>query len=335
MGFDRSRVRRAWDALRLWAGPRRRALGIAGAALALVALLLATLAVVTAHRPTTRDYWIAAVPIQWNIVPTEMDDLSGATFRDKSTSYDALIYRPYTANWAAPLADPHGGMPGPLLYGEVGDTLLIHFKNLDSHFHRPHSMHPHGVHYAPASDGSYIQGDKQPGGAVPEGGTFTYRWTVGDDSVGVWVYHDHSQDAMDNTTRGLYGNLVLARPGDRPPDVRLLVFFTELPADVTGLSQEFDTINGHAYLGNTPTYTARVGQRVEWVFSALGSDFHSFHVHGHRWLDGGQFADVLKLGPAEAKTVSYIEDAPGSWLIHCHVDEHMMNGMTARYLVRK
>jgi FtsP/CotA-like multicopper oxidase with cupredoxin domain len=320
--------------VRAWIQGHLKSVGLAGAILVALLSLIATLAVVTAHRPTVRDYWIAVVPASWNVIPTGTDGISGATYDAKTTTFEALIYRPYTPNWTAPLPDPYGGMPGPTLYGEVGDTLRVHFKNLDSAFHRPHSMHPHGVHYTSANDGTYVQSDKQPGGAVPEGGTYTYTWTVGEDSIGSWVYHDHSIDAMDNATRGLYGNLVLTRPGAAPPDVRFFVFFDEMTTDVTGLPSEFDTINGHAYLGNTPTYQAKVDQRVEWVVSALGTDFHSFHIHGHRWrAPDGQFEDVLALGPAMSQVVSYTEDAPGTWLVHCHVDDHMMAGMTARYVV--
>ena len=36
-------------------------------------------------------------------------------------------------------------IPGPLLRARVGDRLLVHFKNLDTLYKRPHSMHFHGV----------------------------------------------------------------------------------------------------------------------------------------------------------------------------------------------
>jgi manganese oxidase len=31
--------------------------------------------------------------------------------------------------------------------------------------------------------------------------------------------------------------------------------------------------------------------------------------------------------------VRWKEDAPGTWLYHCHVEDHMMNGMIALYRV--
>ena len=43
------------------------------------------------------------------------------------------------------------------------------------------------------------------------------------------------------------------------------------------------TINGRAFVGNTPVFRARVGETVQWDVLALGDEFHTFHVHGHRW----------------------------------------------------
>src|SRR3712207_7972826 len=41
-----------------------------------------------------------------------------------------------------------------LIRARVGDRLRIHFKNMDSLREDPHSMHFHGVEYAPSSDGA-------------------------------------------------------------------------------------------------------------------------------------------------------------------------------------
>ena len=45
----------------------------------------------------------------------------------------------------------------------------------------------------------------------------------------------------------------------------------------------FMTIDGRAFVGNTPVFHARVGDLVQWDVIAMGDDFHTFHVHGHRW----------------------------------------------------
>ena len=37
-----------------------------------------------------------------------------------------------------------------------GDTIRVHFRNNDSHYKWPHSMHPHGVRYDSDSDGGWM-----------------------------------------------------------------------------------------------------------------------------------------------------------------------------------
>ena len=87
------------------------------------------------------------------------------------------------------------------------------------------------------------------------------------------------------------------------------------------------TINGRAFVGNTPVFRARVGETVQWDVLSLGDDFHTFHVHGHRWrTPDGAVRDTQVVGPAESYKIRWREDAPGTWLYHCHVESHMMNG---------
>jgi FtsP/CotA-like multicopper oxidase with cupredoxin domain/plastocyanin len=189
---------------------------------------------------------------------------------------EALILRRYTANWAAPddrkvnpwdLNEPdptdHGTMgtiPGPVIECNAGsaDTLLVHFRNMDSRTglsaeQRAHSLHPHGVVFKPTSDGAYplspadptqptgaeaglwatvgVTGPNKMGDRVPAGATFTYTWnTFGwPSTAGVWLYHDHSVCDMDNVNLGAIGILVVHNvPADAQND------FTITPADLPG-----------------------------------------------------------------------------------------------------
>jgi FtsP/CotA-like multicopper oxidase with cupredoxin domain len=69
---------------------------------------------------------------------------------------------------------------------------------------------------------------------------------------------------------------------------------------------------------------------------AMGSDFHTFHVHGHRWITPGDVArDTQTVGPAESFRIQWREDAPGTWLYHCHVEDHMKHGMIGIYRVSR
>jgi plastocyanin len=92
----------------------------------------------------------------------------------------------------------------------------------------------------------------------------------------------------------------------------------------------------------------------------MGEMFHTFHIHGHRWVITGpsgktpstieqsaqteaasQFQDTTLLGPGSSFAFTIEEgkglmrpDPPlGEWHMHCHVPMHMMEGMVGSLLV--
>ena len=276
-----------------------------------------------------REYWVAAVPATWNIVPNGRNAIEGERYTPEQTTMRTVLYRRFTKDWRKPIRSrtPRlDGFLGPLITAEVGDRIHVHFKNMDDEFGRPHSMHFHGVHYDFASDGSYIPLHSGKGGNVRPGETFTYRLRAGKDSVGAWPYHDHSPSMMDSIHGGLYGALSIHGRGTRRPDREFVVFFGEHAG--------FMTINGRAFVGNTPVFRSRVGELVQWDVLALGDQFHTFHIHGHRWRQAdGTSIDTRTIGPAESFTLRFREDAPGTWLYHCHVESHMKMGMIGLYRV--
>ena len=119
-------------------------------------------------------------------------------------------------------------------------------------------------------------------------------------------------------------------------------------------------INGRQYLGNTPTIVAGPNTRMRFGVVGMGSEFHTFHIHGHRWIipgpDGNnptaiqnspqvkavsQFEDTRTFGPANSFVFTVDEGngfmraspAIGEWHMHCHVLAHMMSGMMGSLLV--
>ncbi|WP_051950701.1 multicopper oxidase domain-containing protein [Actinacidiphila yeochonensis] len=148
-----------------------------------------------------REFWLQADSFEHNAVPNGRDAMTGATFTAAQTTFQAVGYRAYTPQWGKPLPGdlspegigPNTGIPGPVLRAEVGDVIRVHFRNNDSHYRWPHSLHPHGVRYTPDNDGAWMADlpDKD-GTAVPYGGTYTYTWTCVPGSVGSWPYHDHA-----------------------------------------------------------------------------------------------------------------------------------------------
>lgn len=317
-----------------------------------------------------REFWIQADSFEHDAVPNGYDGMMGRKFTPDETTFQAIGFRAYTPGWGRPLGADLGvdgigantGIPGPVLRAEVGDTVKVHFRNNDAHYRWPHSIHPHGVQYDRGNDGGWLADKPEfPGTAVPFGGTFTYTWRCRPSSVGTWLYHDHSvpqsipapagtpappSSAADmgggavmeiGAELGLLGMLVVTDANTPFVDREFTLFLHDAYSDdVPSLAQDLDMFNGGAFVDNTPTFTAKVGERVRWRIAALGKEFHVFHIHGHRWesTQGYQgWVDSQILGPSTTLTVEYTEDNPGDWIYHCHVTDHMMGGMVGRYRV--
>src|SRR5689334_20343785 len=86
----------------------------------------------------TRDYWVAAVPTSWNIVPNGRDAIMDMPVDSADTIFPTVVYRRYSKNWAKPLPNAvHSSadgllIPGPLIKARVGDLIRVHFKNMDT-----------------------------------------------------------------------------------------------------------------------------------------------------------------------------------------------------------
>jgi FtsP/CotA-like multicopper oxidase with cupredoxin domain len=296
-------------------------------------------ATAAAKRAGTREYWIQAQKVKWNIVPTGRDQMMGTQVKGKTT-FTAYAYRPYSANFGSPLGP--ATIPGPLIEAEVGDQVVVHYRN---HVDVPTTIHPHGIFYAEEMDGAYKGQYTDPGGFVQKGRTFTYVWEAREDSVGTWLYHDHGPMDPVPVYKGMFGPLIVRDPSaPNPPDKEFFLVMHSFSPVATRLNDQFACINGRAYAGNTPTLRARVGQRVAFHVIALDDDFHTFHIHGHRWVDAsgsgtdgnlgtGRVLDTKTLGPGESFTFEFVEDNPGRWFYHCHVFSHLHMGMNGWYIV--
>ena len=305
------------------------------AALAVVVALGAALCAAPGASAHTREYWVAATDVNWNMLPNQRDAMTGASYSPAVTAFPTVVYRRMTRGWKRPLHNAPAGssnqdlIPGPLIRARVGDRIRVHFKNLDTVFDRPHSMHFHGVRYPPSSDGAYLPGFSGGDADVKPGHTWTYKLRALPTSVGVWPYHDHSPSMDDSIMGGMYGMLSILGRHQAAPDREFEVVFAP------GTTGGFQTIDNRAFVGNTPVFTSVAGQLVQWDVMAMGSEHHTFHVHGHRWLAGGVPRDTQTVGPAESFRIRWREKDPGTWLYHCHVESHMMAGMIGIYRVKR
>jgi FtsP/CotA-like multicopper oxidase with cupredoxin domain len=191
-----------------------------------------------------------------------------------------------------------------------------------------------------------------------------------DPSSVAWLYHDHSVDmGIPGTQAGLIGTMVITRQGDggcpRDVDREIFTLFTQfdenlspyLPENIKKFagkqrisskdtafqnSNRKQSINGYLYgngpEGTTDSHPAIVlhrGERVRWYVMGFGGarDTHAPHWHGNTGLVRGHRVDVVTVLPATVVTADMKPDSPGIWLFHCHVDEHMDDGMITRYQV--
>ena len=125
---------------------------------------------------------------------------------------------------------------------------------------------------------------------------------------------------------------VLAVEGGRKPSASAAAQANASP-DPLELKEagERHAINGRVY-GNLPGLEMNEGERVRWYLFGLGSetDFHTAHWHGLRVIeDGVRPGDTIELLPGSMKVADMVADNPGDWLFHCHVGDHMANGMFA------
>ncbi|MEO8427155.1 MAG: multicopper oxidase domain-containing protein [Verrucomicrobiota bacterium] len=120
-----------------------------------------------------------------------------------------------------------------------------------------------------------------------------------------------------------------------PLEARILNFANSIQALKRRENGERHTINGFTY-ANLPGLEMRENERVRWYLFGLGSerDLHTVHWHGSRVIENGdRRTDVIELLPGSMKIADMVADNPGTWLLQCHVGEHMTHGMFCTYTV--
>jgi FtsP/CotA-like multicopper oxidase with cupredoxin domain len=315
--------------------------------------LAALAAVATTLLPTTsgaatREYFLAAEDVVWDFAPSKRNLAHGGPIPQpwRKTKFRKTRYIEYTdGSFTTPKPQPEWlGVLGPIIRAEVGDVIRMHFLN---RARGRYGIHPHGVRYDKDNEGAHYS----PAGAgaqIPPGGSFTYTWIAdatsgpgpADPSSIVWWYHSHVDEPAE-TNAGLLGPLVItaagrARPDGGPADVDrefvlLFMIFDQDGGRERGLMHG---INGHIF-GNLQGLTMNTGDRVRWYMLGMGNevDLHSPHWHGRPVTWNQRHTDVIELLPGSMATADMIADNPGTWLMHCHVADHIAAGMTTTYTI--
>jgi FtsP/CotA-like multicopper oxidase with cupredoxin domain len=227
-----------------------------------------------------------------------------------------------------------------------------------------------GAYYSEAAD---IPPDStRKGDAVRHGEVFTYTWTVperagpgpGDPSSILWMYHSHFNESRDMNS-GLLGPIIVSRKGSTKPDGtpkdvdrEFVVAFANFEENTSGYfmmnivhdqkypvstitnpgfakTLDYYTMNGFIK-GTMPLLTMKKGERVRWYMLANSNedDVHAPHWHGQTVLANMMMrTDTLSLGPMGMMVADMTPDNPGTWLFHCHVNEHFDGGMYSLFKV--
>ncbi len=96
----------------------------------------------------------------------------------------------------------------------------------------------------------------------------------------------------------------------------------------------FYSING-LIEGNLPMLTMKKGERVRWYLLSNSNeeDVHTAHWHGQTVISHHMRTDMVELGPMMMAVADMVPDSVGTWLFHCHVNEHLKNGMQTLFTV--
>ncbi|XP_025131808.1 hephaestin isoform X4 [Bubalus bubalis] len=279
-----------------------------------------------------------------------------AVFREY-TDGTFRVQRPRTGS------EEHLGILGPLIRGEVGDILTVVFKNNAS---RPYSVHAHGV--LESSTGWPLAAE--PGEVLTYQWNIPERSGPGlNDSACVsWIYYS-AVDPIKDMYSGLVGPLAICRKGILEPyggrrdmnrefALLFLIFdenkswYLEENVETYGSqdpgrvnlqdeafleSNKMHAINGKLY-ANLMGLTMYQGERVAWYMMAMGQDIdlHTVHFHAESFLyrSGESYrADVVDLFPGTFEVVEMVASNPGTWLLHCHVTDHVHAGMETIFTV--
>ncbi|XP_062390504.1 coagulation factor V-like isoform X2 [Sardina pilchardus] len=323
-----------------------------------------------------RQYFLSAEEVEWDYggygqrrFDTDPDGLH--------TKFTKVVFRGYLdPNFKVPdirgEVEEHLGILGPVIRAEVGDTIMVVFRNLAS---RPYSLHANGIKYSKQMEGlNYVDGTPywyQDDNAVRTNETYTYMWTVsskvgpkdGEPNCRTWAYYSGVNPERDINS-GLIGPLLICRKGSKKASrdeasrefVLLFMTFDENKSWYYEKNYEmirrrsrktamdplfkekikFPAINGIIFgLKGLRMYS---NQLVNWHVFNMGAknDVHSVHFHGQTFLNHQSKLHrqgVYPLLPGGFATLQMWPAKPGLWLVESEVGLSQKKGMQTLFLV--
>nr|6MF2_A Chain A, Coagulation factor VIII [Homo sapiens] len=331
---------------------------------------------VAKKHPKTWVHYIAAEEEDWDYAPLVLapDDRSYKSQylnngpQRIGRKYKKVRFMAYTdETFKTREAIQHeSGILGPLLYGEVGDTLLIIFKNQAS---RPYNIYPHGI-----TDVRPLYSRRLPKGVkhlkdfpILPGEIFKYKWTVTvedgptkSDPRCLTRYYSSFVNMERDLASGLIGPLLICykesvdqRGNQIMSDKRNVILFSVFdenrswylteniqrflpnPAGVQLEDPEFQasnimhSINGYVF--DSLQLSVCLHEVAYWYILSIGAqtDFLSVFFSGYTFKHKMVYEDTLTLFPFSGETVFMSMENPGLWILGCHNSDFRNRGMTA------
>ena len=323
------------------------------ATVGLLALLVATTAILTAQEPTHTGH---QVKLQTKTVDIVRDpgDIPPAVGNRKP----AVVHVTLAAEEVVGTLDPSAGttyrywtfngkVPGPMIRVRQGDTVEVTLQN-DATSHMAHSVDFHAA-LGPGGGAAFTQ-------AVPgQSKTFTFEATT----PGLFVYHCGTPMIAEHIANGMYGLILVEPEGGLPPADREYYvmqgeIYTAAAKGKTGMQQfsdaklmeespEYFVFNGAVdALTKTHAMAAKVGETVRVFFGDAGpNDTSSLHVVGEIFtrdylfgsltsppLTGVQTAGVP---PGAAAILEFKASVPGQFAMMDHAMARMAKGLMATF----
>lgn len=236
----------------------------------------------------------------------------------------------------------NGRVHGPTLEAVEGDRVRLYVTNRLS---APTTVHWHGLLLPSGMDG--VGGVSQK--SIQPGETFRYEFTLR--QHGTFMYHSH-HDEMTQMQLGMMGLFIVHPKSARtpPPDRDYAMLLSEWKIEVGARrpdSMEMTdfnvfTMNGRSFPGTAPLL-AKVGDRVRIRIGNLSTmSHHAIHLHGYYFkvvaTDGGEIPEAgqwpettVHMPTGSTRTIEFVANEPGDWVMHCHMLHHVMTQMGHKF----
>ncbi|XP_074450992.1 coagulation factor V isoform X3 [Larus michahellis] len=297
-----------------------------------------------------REHYIAAQITSWTYKP-ESEEKS--RLEHSESVFKKISYREYEVDFKREKpANIFAGLLGPTLRAEVGDTLVVHLKNMAD---KPVSIHPQGIVYNKNAEGSLYDdrtssAEKRDDAVLP-GQIYTYVWDITEEAGPreadlpclTYAYYSHENMSMDFNS-GLIGALLICKEGSLNEDgsqklfdreyVLMFGVFDENKSWQRSASLKY-TINGYAD-GTLPDLEACAYDNISWHLIGMSSkpEIFSIHINGQSMEQRHRRVSTVNLVGGASTTVNMTVSEEGRWLISSLVQKHLQAGMHGYLTIR-